>query len=757
MNPFARMTNCRDFVYDVEVLKNVFTCSIIDVDKQKVVALEISERKNDIGKFFAVIDRLQSIGARMVGFNNIGYDYPVIHYLLTELRGITDPKILTWKLYQKSKEITNTPFQARFQHRVWDRDQIVPQMDLYLIHHFDNPARATGLKLLEFNMRMDSIQEFECDFDKPLPVEKLKSLIGYNVHDIKATLKFYVFTLPMIRFREQLTVKYNRNFLNHNDTKIGKDFFTMRLEKELGKSKLYYKEDGKTKKHQTVRDKIALKDVIFPYVEFETPQFRAIKDWIESRVITHTKAVLTEIPPEECRDLAPYSDLRLKKGKVENLNALLDGVKFVFGTGGIHASIHRRVVRSNEEYVIIDLDVTSYYPSLAIENGLYPAHLGPEFCTIYADLKKERVSYPKGTAENQMLKLALNGVYGETNQKFSVFYDPQYTMGITINGQLLLCMLYEQLRKVPGLELIQVNTDGLTVRVPRRHEDQVEKCRRDWEKLTKLDLEEARYEMMHIRDVNNYIAVYEGTGNVKRKGTYAWMTPAHVDNPEQAEIGWHRNQSAMIIPRAASEYIVNGTDVDEFIREHDDDYDFMLRTKVPRGSKLIADYGLGVDVEEQRITRYYVATDGPKLTKRMPPLDKDPHKWRDISINAEKNVQVCNNSVLIDKEKVDYEWYISEARTLAEFPSYYCVEGDSPDWCSAPDWANFAAMDWDGMWKWFEQEPAIDENSKRWKKGSRKRKNNNIGYAGNSNPIGALDDWEYSLEENPFNDLIGAA
>ena len=66
-----------------------------------------------------------------------------------------------------------------------------------------------------------------------------------------------------------------------------------------------------------------------------------------------------------------------------------------------------------------------------------------------------------------MLKLALNGVYGDSNNVFSVFYDPLFTMSITLNGQLLLCLLAENLMEnVPGLKIIQCNTDGITVRIP---------------------------------------------------------------------------------------------------------------------------------------------------------------------------------------------------------------------------------------------------------------------------------------------------
>jgi hypothetical protein len=124
-------------------------------------------------------------------------------------------------------------------------------------------------------------------------------------------------------------------------------------------------------------------------------------------------------------------------------------------------------------------------------------------------LYEQRKTYPKGSAENAMLKLALNGVYGDSNSPFSVFYDPLFTMKITLSGQLLLCVLAEQLLKIDQLQLIQVNTDGLTVRVPRANKHQVDSMRKWWEELTSLELEEALYKTMYIRDCNNYIAVYE--------------------------------------------------------------------------------------------------------------------------------------------------------------------------------------------------------------------------------------------------------
>jgi hypothetical protein len=163
-----------------------------------------------------------------------------------------------------------------------------------------------------------------------------------------------------------------------------------------------------------------------------------------------------------------------------NLNVVIDGFRFDFGTGGIHGSIESKVVKETKSYVIIDADVSSMYPNIAIANRVYPEHLSAKFCDIYEDVYKQRKSYPKGSAENMMLKLALNGVYGDSNNEHSPFYDPKYTMTITINGQLSLCLLAEKLLRIEGLKLVQVNTDGVTVACPRNKQEDYYRVCKEW-------------------------------------------------------------------------------------------------------------------------------------------------------------------------------------------------------------------------------------------------------------------------------------
>jgi len=603
-----------DYVYDIETYPNVFTLAVEHTGAPLRWAFEISSWRNDSKEIISFLQYLKDTNARMVGFNNLGFDYPVLHTLIR--MGNSDARTL----YDKAMAIIHGQDEGdRWMHSVKPSDRYVEQIDLYKIHHFDNKARSTSLKVLEFNMRSASIEDLPFPVGTELTQDQVFVLKQYNAHDVDQTKAFYFKTLDMIAFREDLTKKYQRDFMNHNDTKIGKDYFTMKLE-EAGVPCYEFGPKGRVPK-QTKRSSIALKDAILPWIEFQQPEFTRILTWLKGQVITETKGVF------------------------EDVTCNIKGFTFVFGLGGIHGSVESSIVESDDKFVIVDLDVSSYYPNLAIVNKFYPAHLGEQFCDIYQHLYEQRKTYGKKTAENAMLKLALNGVYGDSNNPFSVFYDPLFTMSITLNGQLLLCLLAEGLMHIDGLKLIQVNTDGLTVQVPRDNKWMVDMVRAAWESRTKLQLEEAIYSRMFIRDVNSYIAQYVN-GSVKRKGAYEY------------DMEWHQNAGGLVIAKVAERVLIDGAPIRETVENWPDIMDFMLRTKVPRSSHLA--WG---ETKVQNTSRYYIAKDGKPLMKWMPPLAKKPDVWRQIGVESGWNVQICND-IADATMPVDFDYYIQEVEKL---------------------------------------------------------------------------------------------
>ncbi|MBG23739.1 MAG: hypothetical protein CMF22_10490 [Idiomarinaceae bacterium] len=140
---------------------------------------------------------------------------------------------------------------------------------------------------------------------------------------------------------------------------------------------------------------------------------------------------------------------------------------------------------------------------------------------------------------------------------------------------------------------------------------------------------------------------------IKRKGAY-----------EYENLDWNKNHSALVIQKAAEHALVYGGDVEEFIRNHDDKFDFMLRTRVPRSSRLVSVDEDGVEYPEQNICRYYISDKGKKLVKIMPPLPgKDTE--RHIGIDTDWLVQTCNDISKFDWD-INYDYYISEAKKLVD-------------------------------------------------------------------------------------------
>ena len=212
-------------IYDCETYKNVFTLAAEHCDYPLRWAFEISHFKDDSRELIEWLQWLVSRNAQMVGFNNVSFDYPVLHTLIQ--MGKATPEIL----YQKAMSIIQSQDSNRFAGMVYPSDRYVEQIDLFKIAHFDNKARSTSLKALEFVMKMDNIEDLPFPVGTSLTQEQIKVLKEYNAHDVTATKMFYHQMIEQIDFRTALTAKHSRDFMNHSDVKIGKEIFQMELEK----------------------------------------------------------------------------------------------------------------------------------------------------------------------------------------------------------------------------------------------------------------------------------------------------------------------------------------------------------------------------------------------------------------------------------------------------------------------------------------------------------------------------------------------
>ena len=603
-------------IYDLETFKSVFLFCGKEIDTGKYVCFEISNRRNDAVVLRSYLDMLIDEDAELIGFNNVYFDYPILHKFYDSYRSITQEHLHCF---------ANEIITDRFKHAVWPNNRYLRQIDLYLINHFDNVAKRTSLKALEFAMRMTRVQELPYAPDADLSDEQIEKVVEYGRNDIEATENFYYECIPAIDFRRKLSEKYNQDFTNHNDVKIGKDIFVKYLEERC--PGICYKKlaSGQRLINKTYRDKIQLSDIIFDYINFNDEESLKLMNVLKSKTITETKGVF------------------------KNLTIESYGPKLVYGTGGLHGSVKNTFVVA-KKYKLIDSDVSSFYPNISIQNNLYPEHLGSLFVDQYFRVYQERKKYAKGTLENGAYKLVLNGTYGNSNSKFSPFYDPAFTMSITINGQLLLTMLIDMVKHdIKDSILIQANTDGVTFLVPPEEEFAYYEICKKWEELTRLELEHNEYQWMCSKDVNNYIALYKN-GKVKTKGVYSYKKE------------WHQDHSSLVIAKAVYNKMINKIPVNKTICECSDKFDFMIRARCNSKSFLSLDHC----TNHGRQIRYYIGKSQNYLFKHSPPLkNKINDRW--FAINKSVSIVECNNADDFDWLTLNYKYYIDAANKLINF------------------------------------------------------------------------------------------
>lgn len=633
------------YIYDLETFPNIFTCVIQNAQSKEIRVFELSQRKNDLEKFLKTLEWLSFKQKILVGYNNLNFDYAVLQFIYKNAKNY-ELKELVYQIFLFANELikSNTNYKE-------DKKTLqIKQLDLMKIHNFDYKATRVSLKVLEVNMCMDSIEDLNFEIGKDLKLEEFDKLIKYNKHDVEATLLFFEHSKEAIQFREELSLKYKEDMLNYSDTKIGKRYCIRNLENELGKDICY--ENGKPR--QTIRNYLNFKEIIFDYISFKSDEFQSLLKYLKKQYSNSMAQVFSNIKEEKLEELSKYCTLNAKK-EASSLHLKYKDFFFYFGTGGLHGSVESKFYDKSDEYLIIDVDVASYYPSIVIHNRLYPEHLGESFVDIYKQIRDLRFSYKKGTSQNKMLKLALNSAFGDTNNKFSPFYDFKMTLCITLNGQLMLCMLAEKLMQIESLNLIQANTDGLTFKIAKKHKALYENISKEWQEFTGLELEEIIYEKLWIRDVNNYIALKQD-GNVKKIGAYKY------------DLAWNQNHSCLVVQKAVEAHLLKGISIEEFICNHRNKYDFLLNFKATRNIDLVLEkvYSLKKSyIKLPNTIRYFICKNGLPLKKILPPLNKETEP-RVVGINVGYKVELCNNIDDFSYEFLDFDFYIKEAYKLIE-------------------------------------------------------------------------------------------
>ena len=629
-------------IYDIETMEELFLINIYNPEEDTSREFMVSRWHYSLDAFMNYINKHKDY--YWVGYNNLRFDSQIVEWIVRNYDYWHDvPRLeLCAKIAQKAQDVIHDANYDVFAE--YREDALtLKQIDLFKINHYDNKNRMVSLKRLEFEMDLENIEEMPIHHTKVnMTQEDIAITREYCRNDVYATYEFYKVTTgdtkhPLyegnnqIELRLDIEAEFGIPCLNYSDSKIGDEM----IKKYYCEEKNIELKDLPKKGH--FRKEIKVKYCIADYVKFMTPQLIEFLKRMNKLV------------------------LGLNDDFKESIEFY--GNTYTFAKGGLHTENKPEVFEADEEYEIIDWDVSSYYPAIGINNSRYPAHLGKSFLIGYKKMFDRRLELkPQAKKDKRIagivgaLKLAVNSVYGKSSDMQSWIYDRQYTMFTTITGELSLLMLIEAY-EIAGIHVISANTDGVTIRIKKSHIEQMYTINEWWETLTAYELERTDYRRIIFSTVNDYLAV-KTNGAVKKKGDFL------------TDFELHKNKSGRIIPIALEQYFINGTPVADTIVNHGNIYDFAMRQRANKDFHFEGKAD-GKTTVYNKLIRFYISNTGEKLLK-VKNVDSMSGAASVSQVEAGEWVMTVCNHLKKDHplDNINHSYYIERAERIINKISY---------------------------------------------------------------------------------------
>ena len=641
----------KHWVMDYETLANCFTGVFEHYKTQETKVFVVHDLQNDLDQLVTFLQKCVTKKEWHISYNGLAFDGQVTHYILDNhhlwknLTGCAVAAII-YTYAQRCIIKSNKKEFSDYPH--WKMQ--IGQIDIFKMHHWDNAAKRSSLKWIQYSMDWQNIIDMPIHHETLIHTQsEIDTILRYCVNDVQSTKEIYNRSKSQIGLRKELTKEYGVNLYSASEPRISKEIFGYYLSKNLNIPK------KDLKQMRTYRDTIKIKDIILPYVEFTSPEFNVLFNRFKTLEV---------------------SALGLKgsfKYAIEYKN-----VKTHFGLGGVHGAASKGVYEPDNDMMIMSSDVTSFYPNLAIKNQWSPGHFPKkEFCDQYEWFFEERKKIPKSNPMNYVYKIILNSTFGLSNDENSFFYDPELCMRITINGQLSLMMLYEQImERIPGAIALLQNTDGVETIIPKAFYNEYMTICEEWENKTNLNLEHDQYQKLILGDVNNYIGINNWIDvDITKWREIKESKPHYLFKVENNKFSFapvklkgrfdfhdlqlHKNKSKLVIPKAIYHYFVHNTLPEEYLATNKNILDYCIGGKSKGDWKQVArNIKDGVYHEEnlQKINRYYISKTGVKIVK----VNKNDE--REIQLEAGRWLQVIFNNIIIQPKwenyNIDEKYYL---------------------------------------------------------------------------------------------------
>lgn len=507
----------------------------------------------------------------LFGYNSNAYDKLMIAGFLMFANQCNNTKELITKLYNLSQKIISLQDNEDMSKRDYFLDSLrkynlpFTNIDVMTIFALNKVGKINkdgktiyipkGLKQTSINLQWYELLEYELppitekDADiyrkkiqyKHLTAEQINSIVSkwdryildewiddmmhYNENDVFIVCEIVRLYIDEIRLRYSISKAYGIDALSSSRSNIADRLFIKFYSEFSGLAESQWR--GK----KTERTAMSLKKVIFPFISFKTKQLQELLEELKQTIIY-------SLGKKALKDIAKnYPNFKYLKTNTTSgwFEVTINKLTYSIATGGLHSQDVPRELKSKLEYIdsftgeckennksiwdsisdnsyiYIHFDISSFYPSIMAEYTIAPKHIDERtFAKLIKWLRDTRIQakhskeeYIDGIPKDilaQALKIVINSIYGKLSYEYGDICDRLATLKVTINGQLMIMMLCEEL-ELNNIEVMSANTDGIVVKLYKKDKTKFDTITNTWMEKTKLSADSEEYECYINRDI----------------------------------------------------------------------------------------------------------------------------------------------------------------------------------------------------------------------------------------------------------------
>ena len=204
------------WVMDYETLSNCFVGVFKHYKTDETHIFSICKLQNDYIKFSEFLKQNLENNEWHISYNGLAFDAQITHNIIKEHENLMlmDGESIAEEIYGYAQEAIKRSNNREFQ-TFAEWHMTIKQIDVFKLNHWDNMAKLSSLKWIQYSMDWDNIIDMPIEHTTNIDSqEQLDLIIRYCINDVESTKEIFNRSKPLIALRKNLTNEYNINLYN---------------------------------------------------------------------------------------------------------------------------------------------------------------------------------------------------------------------------------------------------------------------------------------------------------------------------------------------------------------------------------------------------------------------------------------------------------------------------------------------------------------------------------------------------------------